>query len=109
MEVAMPAVPLPERPSLEQLKKQAKLLQRAVRSGHPKAVALMAEHQPNGAAAETFSLDAAQFVLARTSRCPGPLCSPRRTSFTPVQAGRTKRTSNGAPVCIPNWANGGRC
>jgi hypothetical protein len=66
MEVAMPAIPLPGRPSLEQLKKQAKLLQRAVRSGHPKAVALVAEHQPNGAAAETFSLDAAQFVLARS-------------------------------------------
>jgi hypothetical protein len=66
MEVAMPAVPLPERPSLEQLKKQAKLLQRAVRSGHPKAVALVAEHQPNGAVTGTFSLDEAQFVLARS-------------------------------------------
>jgi hypothetical protein len=62
----MPAVPLPERPSLEQLKKQAKLLQRAVRSGHPKALALVAEHQPNGAAIDTFSLDSAQFVLARS-------------------------------------------
>jgi hypothetical protein len=62
----MPTVPLPERPSLEQLKKQAKLLQRAVRSGHPKAVAMVAEHQPNGAAAETFSLGSAQFVLARS-------------------------------------------
>lgn len=37
----MPAVPLPEHPSLEQLKKQARLLQRSVRSGHPKAVALV--------------------------------------------------------------------
>jgi hypothetical protein len=58
-------VPLPERPSLEQLRKQARLLQRAVRSGHPKALALVAHHQPtaNGAG---FSLDAAQFVLARS-------------------------------------------
>jgi hypothetical protein len=65
-EIAMPTVPLPEYPSLEQLKKQARLLQRAVRSGHPKAVALVAEHQPNGAAADPFSLDSAQFVLARS-------------------------------------------
>jgi hypothetical protein len=65
-EVAMPAVPLPARPSLEQLKKQARLLQRAVLAGHPKAVALVAEHQPNGAAVRTFSLDSAQFVLARS-------------------------------------------
>ena len=62
----MPAVPLPERPSLEQLKKQARLLHRAVRSGHPKAVALVAEHQPNGPVTGTFSLDSAQFVLARS-------------------------------------------
>jgi hypothetical protein len=66
MEVAMPAVPLPERPSLEQLKKQARLLQRSVRSGHPKAVALVAEHQSGGAATDTFSLDSAQLVLARS-------------------------------------------
>ena len=62
----MPAVPLPARPSLEQLKKQARLLQRAVRAGHPKALALVAEHQPGGAVTGTFSLDAAQFVLARS-------------------------------------------
>jgi len=54
----MPAVPLPGHPSLEQMKKQARLLQRAVRSGHPKAVALVAEHQSGSAATETFSLDA---------------------------------------------------
>jgi hypothetical protein len=62
----MPAVPLPDRPSLEQLKKQARLLQRSVRSGHPKALALAAEHQAGGAADGTFSLDSAQFVLARS-------------------------------------------
>src|SRR5258708_30916545 len=66
-EVAMPAVPLPERPSLEQLKKQARLLQRSVRSGHPKALALVAEHQA-GHAVGTFSLDSAQFALARSYR-----------------------------------------
>ena len=62
----MPTVPLPPRPSLEQLKKQARLLQRAVRAGHPRALALVAEHQPSGVALDTFSLDAAQFVLARS-------------------------------------------
>jgi hypothetical protein len=51
----MPAVPVPERPSLEQLKKQARLLQRAVRSGHPRALALVAEHQAGGAADGTLS------------------------------------------------------
>jgi hypothetical protein len=65
-EVAMSAVPLPERPSLEQLKKQARLLQRSVRSAHPKALALVAEYQPGRAAAGPFSLDSAQFVLARS-------------------------------------------
>lgn len=62
----MPTVPLPERPDLEQLKKQAKLLQRTVRSGHPKALALVAEHQANAVLGDGFSLDAAQFVLARS-------------------------------------------
>jgi hypothetical protein len=57
---------LPASPSLEQLKKQARLLQRAVRSGHPKAVALAAEHHPSKVALDTFSLDSAQFVLARS-------------------------------------------
>jgi hypothetical protein len=65
-EVAMPTVPLPPRPSREQLKKQARLLQRAVRAGHPRALALVEEHQPSGVALDTFSLDAAQFVLARS-------------------------------------------
>ena len=62
----MPTVPLPERPDLEQLKKQAKLLQRAVRSGHPKAVALVTEHHSNAVLGDRFSLDTAQFVLARS-------------------------------------------
>jgi hypothetical protein len=62
----MPTIPLPERPSLEQLKKQAKLLQRAVRSGHPQALALVAEHQPGGVVADAFTLDSAQFVLGRS-------------------------------------------
>ena len=60
----MPTVPLPERPNLEQLKKQAKLLLRAVRAGDQRAVSMVAEHHRDTASA--FSLDSAQFVLARS-------------------------------------------
>jgi hypothetical protein len=76
-EVAMPANSLPGRPSLEQLKKQARLLQRSVRSGQPKALALVAEHQPNRADLDTFSLDSAQFVLARRRSLPLSSVAPR--------------------------------
>ncbi|HWC79121.1 MAG TPA: hypothetical protein VG756_04070 [Pseudonocardiaceae bacterium] len=61
----MPTVPLPENPDLDQLKKQAKLLLRAVREGHPKALALVAE-QHRDADLAAFTLAAAQFVLARS-------------------------------------------
>jgi hypothetical protein len=65
----MPTVPLPAAPSLEQLKKQAKDLQRAVRSADTHALVLVAEHHPDGSptsvAASRFPLDAAQLVVAR--------------------------------------------
>jgi hypothetical protein len=62
----MPTMPLPERPSIEQLRKQAKNLLRAVRSGHPDALALVAEHHPDGhPRPAAFTLDSAQLVLAR--------------------------------------------
>lgn len=57
---------LPDQPHIEQLKKQAKLLQRAVRSGDPKALAIVAEHHGTSADTTAFTLDAAQFVLARS-------------------------------------------
>jgi ankyrin repeat protein len=53
-------VPLPERPNLEQLRKQARDLQRAVRDGKPEALALVAEHGPDGG-----TLSAARTTLAR--------------------------------------------
>ncbi len=62
----MPVVPLPERPDLEQLKKQAKLLRRAVRDGDPKAVAMVAEHHTNAPAGDGCTVAVAQFVLARS-------------------------------------------
>jgi hypothetical protein len=59
-------VPLPGRPSVEQLKKQARDLQRAVRSRRPVALELAAQHAPHRMAdSAEFALDAAQLVIAR--------------------------------------------
>jgi ankyrin repeat protein len=58
----VPTVPLPHDPNLEQLKKQAKDLQRAVRAGSAIARALVAEHLPGR---ELRSRADAQLVLAR--------------------------------------------
>lgn len=61
-------IPLPENPSLEQLKKQARDLQRLVQKGDPAALRLIAEHHPrleppDGHA--SFKRADAQLVLAR--------------------------------------------
>src|SRR5262245_18929681 len=59
----MPTVPLPNDPSLEQLRKRAKDLRTAVRAAEPDALALVAEHHPDGDRA--LSLAGAQLVVAR--------------------------------------------
>jgi ankyrin repeat protein len=60
---------LPSEPSLTQLRHQARDLQRAVRSADPEALAEVAERHPSGrpddAAAASFTLTAAQLVVAR--------------------------------------------
>jgi len=60
---------LPSEPSLEQLRHQARDLQRAIRRGDRDALAEVAERHPAGrpddAAAAGFSLSAAQLVVAR--------------------------------------------
>jgi len=60
---------LPSEPSLTQLRRQARDLQRAVRSGVPEALAEVAERHPAGrpddTAAVSFALSAAQLVVAR--------------------------------------------
>ena len=62
----MPTVPLPDNPNLDQLRKQARDLQRAVRAGDEAALALAREHgrdralRPSG-----FPLASAQLVIAR--------------------------------------------
>ncbi len=68
----MPSVPLPENPSLEHLKKQAKLLQELVRSGDEGALDMVREFHPRlGNLDESsdgitdFSRTNAQLVIAR--------------------------------------------
>lgn len=56
---------LPQEPDLGQLRKQARELQRAVRSGVPDALAQVNRLHPDPPAPATFPLTAAQLVLAR--------------------------------------------
>ncbi|HEX4791208.1 MAG TPA: hypothetical protein VH372_22290 [Actinospica sp.] len=59
-------VQLPARPSIEQLRRQAKDLQRAVRGRRPVALELAAHHAPHRMSDPAqFALDAAQLVIAR--------------------------------------------
>ncbi len=59
----MPVIPLPDEPSFEQLRKQAKDLRRAVLAGDPGALAEVAEHFPD--ATGEVPLRTAQLVVAR--------------------------------------------
>jgi hypothetical protein len=65
----VPTVPLPDEPNLEQLRNQAKELQRAIRAGDPEALAEVDERHPAGpfdpAGAGPLSLSAAHLVVAR--------------------------------------------
>jgi ankyrin repeat protein len=63
----MPTCPLPNDPSLEHLRKQAKRLRRAVRAGDADALAQVNELHPRAEEAlARFSLSDAQLVTART-------------------------------------------
>ncbi|MBJ7339999.1 ankyrin repeat domain-containing protein [Mycolicibacterium sp.] len=59
---------LPNNPSLERFRRDARRLQRAVRESDPEALALVAHHHPAGAPTDpgAFALTAAQHVVART-------------------------------------------
>jgi hypothetical protein len=65
----VPVVPLPDDPDFEQLRKLAKDLRNRARQGDEAVLAEVAEHHPDGAPAPgeraSFSLSAAQFVVAR--------------------------------------------
>jgi ankyrin repeat protein len=56
---------LPQDPDLDQLRRQARELQRAVRRGDPVAVARVSHWHPHASAPDTFPLTAAQLVVAR--------------------------------------------
>jgi ankyrin repeat protein len=63
----MPARPLPNNPSLEHLKKQAKRLRDAVIAGETDALAQVAEFHPRASApGASLALSDAQFVVARS-------------------------------------------
>jgi ankyrin repeat protein len=63
----MPARPLPNNPSLEHLKKQAKRLHHAVAAGDPEALAQVREFHPRASVAlDRFTLASAQLVTARS-------------------------------------------
>ena len=62
----MPTASLPDEPDFEQLRTQARELQRAVRSGQPEALAEVALRHPDQAAhPASFGLAAAQLIVAR--------------------------------------------
>jgi ankyrin repeat protein len=63
--MSMPASPLPARPSLEQLRKQAKELLDQYRAGDPAALARVHAQHPGAAHHERVGLADAQFALAR--------------------------------------------
>jgi hypothetical protein len=62
-------VTLPDNPTLDQLRRDARALQRAVRAGDPEAIAGVKRLHPTGTGPDptTFALTAAQLVVAR--RC----------------------------------------
>ncbi len=62
-DVAMPTVPLPDDPNLEQLRKQAKDLRDLARAGVPGALELVATHHRDSA--QPLTLAGAQLVVAR--------------------------------------------
>lgn len=62
----MSTVPLPDPPSLEQLRNQARELQRAARAGTADAHRLLAELLPGSPTAPSLPLHLAQLALART-------------------------------------------
>lgn len=63
----MSTVPLPDKPSLEGLRGEARELQRSVRAGDPGAREIVGAHHPDGAPADfsRFRLSGAQLVVAR--------------------------------------------
>lgn len=62
----MPARRLPVHPDLDQLRRQAKDLLRAIHAGDPAALAELSEHHPGSIDPKAAKLSDAQLVLARS-------------------------------------------
>jgi ankyrin repeat protein len=97
----MPIRNLPEDPSFEHLKKQAKRLLAAARAGDSEAIAHVSELHPRGRAAlERFTLSEAQLVIARAHGLSSWAALKRqlevveRFSFTPATGARQAAESN---------------
>src|SRR5262245_29799516 len=85
----MPTVHLPNEPSFEQLRNQARDLQRAVRHGQPEALALVAQYAPElHTGPGGFPLRLAQLVIARRYGFPS---WPRLKRHIEIVAGFTRR------------------
>jgi len=90
----VPTISLAMDPDLGQLRKKARELQRAVRSGDPDALALVAEFHPEGPPSATFQLSAAQLVLARQY---GFASWPRLRRYVESVTARTWQPTRSAP------------
>lgn len=92
----MPVIPLPDDPDLEQLRRQAKELRRAVAAGAPDAVAEAGA--VHGSVPEPFRLSAAQLVLARRH---GFASWPRLVAHVRLLHSLTRRPDEVGPQSSP--------
>lgn len=88
----MPTQDLPDRPHLDNFRRQARALQRAARAGDPAAVARVARHD-SGTAPGGVPLSTAQFVIAREY---GFASWPRLTRYLRTVAEHNWETGLGA-------------
>ncbi|MGH3289574.1 MAG: hypothetical protein ACRDPD_33675, partial [Streptosporangiaceae bacterium] len=89
---------LPDEPSYEQLRNQAKDLRRAVLAGEPAALAEVAEHFP--AAPAPFPLHAAQLVVARRYGFPSWARLRRHVEVIERYSRFPERMAAGAPASL---------
>ncbi|WP_020145094.1 ankyrin repeat domain-containing protein [Terracoccus sp. 273MFTsu3.1] len=91
------ALSLPANPDLEHLRREARRLQRAVRSGEPRAIVLVSRLHPEGAPGDptTFALSDAQLVVARSL---GFASWPRLRTYLAAAAGLSRDPAALDPV-----------
>lgn len=116
----MPSVPLPENPSLEHLKQQAKLVRDLVRSGDPGALSMIDEFHPRlrtdqlgDAQREAFKTTDAQVMVARLygfaswQRLRDHLVVVAETSFVPHSAAGGDSLGSFVELVCLNYAGEG--